>query len=97
MPEQPYPFPDDFHEQVVASLDLTVHYIRTYASLNPGEPTDEECLGEALARYLSWNGNRIGKACLRLCYAAMESANIHPLTELLERLFGNDLESHKPA
>jgi hypothetical protein len=93
MPEQPYPFPHDFHEQVVGSLDLVVLYIRTRAHLNPDEPTAEECLGEALARYLSWNGNRIGKACLRLCYAAMEHANVVPLTELLERLFGDGLKS----
>jgi hypothetical protein len=93
MPEQPHPFPEDFHEQVVASLDLIVLYIRTHAHLNPGEPTDEECLGTALAKYLSWKRNRIGKACLYLCYAAMEHANVIPLTELLERLFGDDLKS----
>jgi hypothetical protein len=75
---------------ICQALARAVSLVRTGSFLDPNQPTDEECLGIALAKYCSWEGPRIACTCLRLCYAALEDANYAALERLLREYFGEE-------
>lgn len=88
--EMPLPYPPDrsdefhrLHEEICQALGQASFH-------DPNQPTDEECLGIALAKYCSWRGDRIARACLRLCYAALEDANYATMERLLRECFGEE-------
>jgi hypothetical protein len=57
---------------------------------DPNQPTDEECLGIAMAYACAWEGPRIARTCLRLCYAALQDANYATMERLFREHFGEE-------
>ena len=93
MPYQPGDSTDRYHhlyEEVCQALSRAVSLVREGTFRDPNQPTEEECLGIALAKYYSWEGDRIARTCLRFCYAALEDANYATLAGLLEEYYGEE-------
>ncbi|SRR6266487_984865 len=80
----------NLHEEICRALEQAVSLVRECSFRDPNQPTGEECLGIALAKYCSWEGPRIARTCLRLCYAALEDANYVTLERLLREHFGEE-------
>jgi hypothetical protein len=90
-PYQPH-LPDESHrryEEICQALEKALVLVRL-GFRDPLQPTDEECLGIALAKYCAWEGPRIARTCLRLCYAALSDANYATMERLLREHFGEE-------
>jgi hypothetical protein len=92
---QPLPYQPDLSApeqrmvEICHALEMAVALVRQ-GFRDPAQVTEEECLGIAVAKYCSWDGPRIARTCLRLCYAALEDANYATLERLLQEHFGEE-------
>ena len=82
---------DGRYQAICQALSYAVQLIRQGGFRDPNQPTDEECLGIALAYACAWEGPRIARACLRLCYNAFQDANYAAVERLLREQFGEEL------
>jgi hypothetical protein len=78
------------HEEICQALGQAITLVRQ-GFRDPSQPTEEECLGIALAKCCSWEGPRIARTCLRLCYAALGDANYATMERLLREHFGEEM------
>lgn len=80
------------HVEIGKALSQAIALVRL-GFLDPKYPTEEECLGIALATYCSWSPTFVARTCLRLCYAALEDSNCATMERLLREQFGEELAS----
>lgn len=84
-----YSYDDQYHEKVMKAIDDLVALLRTGTNLDPEQATKEEMFGSAIARYCHWEPEKIAKV-LRLCFCAIEAANMATLENILIDYFGEE-------
>jgi hypothetical protein len=80
---------DGRYQAVCQALSHAIELIRE-GFRDPNQPTDEECLGIALAYACAWEGPRIARTCLRPCYNAFQDANYATMERILQEYFGKE-------